>query len=107
MDRSFLSDASVVAASREWVCVRLLTYENAAEAEMLTSLFVGRSGQLENTTFALLAPDGKTKLSRAGRSPDFAFRGGPGESPAAEMASAMVEIAARYAKTATASLDAA
>jgi hypothetical protein len=103
MDRSFLSDESVVAASRKFVCMRLLTYESAEEATILKSFFIGRSGQLENTTFALVAPDGKTKLSRAGRSPDFAFQGGAGKTPAQEMAESMAEIASRYEKTSTAS----
>ncbi len=62
-------DATVVAASREWICVRLATYENKAEGAFLEGIFTGRSGNLENTTFALLAPDGKTPLSRAGRGP--------------------------------------
>ena len=84
MDRSFLSDASVVEASRAFVCVRMATYENEAEAEFLTSVFSGRSGKLENTVFTIMAPDGETKLTRAGRSPDMVFgperggRGGPG-----------------------------
>jgi len=75
MDRSFLSDASVVAASRNFVCIRLATYEDRAEAEFMKSLYVGRSGQLENTTFAVLSSDGKQKLTLAGRGPARAFRG--------------------------------
>ena len=47
MDRSYLSDPAVVAASRSFVCVRLLTYENAREAELLRGIFRGRSGELE------------------------------------------------------------
>ena len=62
-------DATVVAASRDWICVRLATYENKLEGDFLTSIFTGRSGLLENTTFALLGPDGSTRLSRAGRGP--------------------------------------
>jgi hypothetical protein len=106
MDRSFLSAAEVVAASRRFVCIRLLTYESAEEAKVLKSLFVGRSGQLENTTFALLASDGATKLARAGRSPDFAFRGGEDRTGAQEMAAAMSEIAFRHERTETGTLDA-
>ncbi|MHC4938502.1 MAG: hypothetical protein ACYTHK_06000 [Planctomycetota bacterium] len=63
----------MIRASREFVCVRLATYEDKAEGEFLMSIFRGRSGELENTVFCLLAPDGKTRLSRAGRSPDMAF----------------------------------
>jgi hypothetical protein len=88
MDRRFLSDPAVVAASRRFVCIRLKTYESAEEARVLTSIFVGGSGQLENTTFALLAPDGRTLLARPGRSPDFAFE------DAADMASFMEDAAA-------------
>jgi hypothetical protein len=91
MDGRFLSDPAVVSASRAFVCVRLKTYEDAEEAEVLTSIWVsGRSGVLENTTFALLAPDGRTLLCRPGRSPDFAFR------DAAEMSTFMARLAASH-----------
>lgn len=90
MDRSFLSDPDVVAASREFVCVRLATYEDAEEAELLSSLFVGRSGELENTVFTILSPDGRRKLVRAGRSPHQIF------GRAGNMAAEMREISARY-----------
>jgi hypothetical protein len=92
MDKRFLSSQDVVKASRDFVCVRMLTYESAEEAKLLTSLFTGRSGELENTTFAILAPDGKTALVRAGRSPDMTFK------DASEMASSMAKIALKYAE---------
>ncbi len=97
MDGSFLSQTEVIAASRKFVCIRLATYESAEEAVVLKSFFIGRSGELENTTFAIVAPDGKTKLTRAGRSPDHVFPGRGTLTPAAEMAQTMDEIAARYA----------
>jgi hypothetical protein len=90
MDRSFLSADSVVAASREFVCIRLATYEDEREAQFLKTVFLGRSGQLENTVFCLLSPDGKRMLSRPGRGPSFAFR------DAAEMAAGMIQSAAEY-----------
>lgn len=96
MDGSFLSQTDVIAASRKFVCIRLATYESAEEALILKSFFIGRSGELENTTFAIVAPDGKTKLTRAGRSPDHIFQGRGALTPAAEMAQTMDEIAARY-----------
>lgn len=68
MDRSFLSLTSVVQASRRFVCIRTLTYENAEEREFQRALFVGRSGDVENTTFCILSPDGKQPISWAGRS---------------------------------------
>src|SRR5262245_32562507 len=75
MDRDYLSSPRVVAASKGWVCARLLTYESADEAKLLTSFFVGRSGTLENTTFVLVSPDGKSPLTRGGRSPDMVVPG--------------------------------
>ena len=58
---------------------------------------------MQNTVFCILAPDGKTKLIRAGRSPAWAFGGkrGPGihEQPddvINDMAKAMSAIAKRY-----------
>lgn len=89
MDRSYLSDQRVVEASRSFVCVRLVTYEDAAEAEMLQHLFRGRDG-LENTVFTILDPTGTKQLVRAGRSPSWVF------DDEADMATRMCEIAARY-----------
>src|SRR5690242_998666 len=68
MDRSFLSRPEVIAAARAFVCVRLATYEDRTEAELLRSLAPTCSGELENTVFAVLAPDGRTPLARASRS---------------------------------------
>ncbi|MHB2021087.1 MAG: hypothetical protein ACYCW6_29475 [Candidatus Xenobia bacterium] len=96
MDRSFLSQPEVIAASRKFVCIRLATYESAEEAAVMSRIFVGRGGRLENTVFALLTPDGQTPLSRTGRSPDFAFR------DTTEMVSAMQRIASQYTPRVTA-----
>jgi len=60
-----------VVLSRDWVCVRLASYENEQESEYLKKLYRGRTGELNNTTFALVAPDGKTLLASAGRGPEF------------------------------------
>ena len=40
MDKSFLSQSEVIAASRKFVCIRLATYENAEEAKFLKSISV-------------------------------------------------------------------
>lgn len=61
----------VVEASRAFVCVRPQTYEDAEEAKVLAYVFEGRSG-LENTSFALLDPEGK-KLTAGSRSPTMAY----------------------------------
>ncbi|MDH3592618.1 MAG: hypothetical protein OER88_12105 [Planctomycetota bacterium] len=90
MDRSFLSDSAVVAAARDFVCVRLATYESADEAKFMTSIFRGRTGQLENTVFTILAPDGKSTLLRPARSPKHTM------GSAARLAESMNGIAKRY-----------
>jgi hypothetical protein len=90
MDRSFLSDQGIVEKSRDFVCIRLATYESASEAKILNSLFQTRSGLLENTVFAVLAPDGTTKLAPAGRSPREAF------GTAEEGVRKMAEMSAKY-----------
>jgi hypothetical protein len=90
MDRSLLSQPEVIAASRQFVCARLTTYENEAEAKFMTSLWVGRSGEVENTMFTIFAPDGEECLLRITRSATNTFR-----SPT-QMAAAMEKIAAKY-----------
>lgn len=68
MDRSFLSQPEVISASRPFVCVRLATYEDPLEAKLLKGLASTRSGELENSVFCILSPDGKNKLVRGARS---------------------------------------
>jgi len=96
MDRSYLSDAGVIAAARYFVCIRLSTYESASENQVLRRLFVGGSGEVENTTFAILSPDGNTHLVRPGRGPNWAF-----QNPA-HMAGVMRDIARHYHSDTTA-----
>lgn len=87
MDGSYLSHDPVIDASRHFICVRLLTYESAEEAKFLKSLFVGRSGDLENSLFALLSSDGQKSLAAAHRSPRRGF------TAAADLADAMNRLA--------------
>ena len=89
MDGSFLSSAAVIEASKKFVCIRLATYESKEEAEVMKSYFVGASGELENTMFALIAPDGKL-IGRAGRSPGAVY------ADAAGLAEGMKQVAAKY-----------
>ena len=99
MDRSFLSVPAVVEASRDFVCVRLLTYESAEEGKFLESLLKTRSGLLENTVFTVLAPDGKTPLVPAGRTIRAAFPAPP-EQAANDLAAGLKRMAGQYpAKT--------
>lgn len=99
MDRSFLTEAEVVSESRNFVCIRLATYEDEQEAEFLKGVFLGRSGQMENTTFAILSPDGKQKLTSSGRSPLHAYRN------AAQMAMGMKVIASQHSGAKKAALS--
>lgn len=90
MDRSFLFQPEVIAASRQFVNIRLLSYENKAEAELLRQVTPTRSGDAENTVFALVSPDAKQYLSRSGRSAGDVFV------DAMEMAAAMNRLAKQY-----------
>ena len=90
MDRSFLSNAKVIEASRQFVCVRLTTYEDESEAKFSKQLVRTRSGEVENTSFALFEPDGKTKLSKSGRGMRGIY------SSADDMAKAMTDIAKKF-----------
>jgi len=81
MDRTVFSDPAVVTASRDFVCIRLATYEDPEEAEFLRSLYRSPTGEDVNTVFALLTPDGEA-ATRAGRSPSHAFRTEEGDTVA-------------------------
>ncbi len=56
----------------------------------MKSIYLDRTGVLKNTTWAILSPDGKEKLTRAGRGPFHHYRN------AAQMAAGMNEIARSY-----------
>ncbi|MBX9685483.1 MAG: hypothetical protein K2X27_02200 [Candidatus Obscuribacterales bacterium] len=88
MDGRFLSKPDVIAASRSFICVRMMTYESASEAEILKSLW-RRDAPLENTVFAILDSNGRAIL-RGGRSPSMLFR------DSSELARTMNEISAYY-----------
>jgi hypothetical protein len=77
MDGSFLSTRATVEASRPFVCIRLATYENQDEVNFMKRLYVSYTGEIANTMFAMLSPDGKTRLSEADRSPAQVFGGAP------------------------------
>jgi len=85
-----LFNEKIIAASRDFVCIRLATYEDEAEADFLRTIYVNRSGELDNTVFVLLSPDTKRDLSRAGRGPQFEFH-----SPS-RLATEMKEIASQF-----------
>lgn len=88
MDRSYLSNQEVVSASRDFVCVRLISFEDSQEAALMKRLFGGRN--MVNTVFTLMDPAGKRALTRVGRSPSTAFGG------AKAMAARMRQVAKQY-----------
>jgi hypothetical protein len=90
MDRGLLSDQSVIEASRDFVCIRTATYEDAIEAEFHRATLFGGSATLRNFGYALLSPDAKTKLRQSGRGPNFIYKN------AKEMAAELKRIAGKY-----------
>lgn len=94
MDGSILSKAKLLEASRDFVCARLVTYESDKEDEFLKKIGGSHQYEVANTTFVLLAPNGKTKLTRAGRAPRQTFRGD--DSGLSGLLSEMKRIAKKY-----------
>ena len=92
MDRSFLSDAGVIAQSRDFVCVRLATFEDKKETTFTHSLYSTRRTPQVNTVFTILAPDGKTPLLAPGRSPSHTL----GSDDPKTLVAAMKRFAAKY-----------
>jgi hypothetical protein len=91
MDRSFLSDEQIIKASRDFVCIRTATYEDKQEAVFLKSTFLGRNGgELRNFGYCVLSPDGKEKLRRSDRGPNFVY------GSSIEMAADLRKIAKQY-----------
>jgi len=89
MDRSYLSDQAVVSASRAFICVRLVTYEDADEMEFMKSTYLFRT-PTKNSLFAILDPTAREHLVAPGRSMKNTFK------DAAEMARRMKEISREY-----------
>lgn len=89
MDRSFLDHRPVVDAAKNFVCIRLISYEDATESRFIASL---TRGDVSNTSFAILTPDGRPALR--GRGPAR----GPGNFYATpnDMARGMDLIALQY-----------
>ncbi len=80
----------MVEFSRHFVCARLTVYEDEAETQFLDQLSKHRPGDLKNSTFAMLAPDGRTPLSTVGRSPRAAYR------EPEDLAAAMKRVVEKY-----------
>ena len=88
------SQDDFIAASRDFVCVRLESYESEEHQQLVRNFL---RGAFANTAFCILAPDGKTRLSGSGRSPSALLgrRGGPVGDKGAVIR-AMEEISSDY-----------
>ena len=62
----------MIKASRDFVCIRIDSYESEEAQKIVRSHLNGR---FENTAFCILSPDGKERLTRSGRGPGQVFRG--------------------------------
>jgi len=80
----------VIDASRKFVCIRTITYEDAEEARFLVDTFFQNRGELRNVGMCLLSPDARVKLSRDNTGPNHIYE------DAKDMASAMGAVARRY-----------
>jgi hypothetical protein len=99
MDRGPLSQAETIAASRDFICIRPLTYEDKAEADYLRKVW-SRRGALENTAFGIMDPKGSKYLAGPGRGPEFLM--GPPEDTNFSPAADMKKLAEPYLKAAKA-----
>jgi len=57
-------------ASRKFVCIRIETYENNESEKLVKKVL---HGELANTAFVILDPQGKQTLTKSGRSPRMAM----------------------------------
>lgn len=84
-----------IEASRNFVCVRLETYESKEHEALIRKLY---GGKYTNTVFCVLAPDGETKLTRAHRAPGIVLGNGrPGQGDSTEkVVQSMAKILEEY-----------
>jgi hypothetical protein len=88
IDNGWLLQDEVIEASKDFVCIRLTSYESESEAAFVSKL----EGNPVNTVFAILAPDGTPAIAVKGRGR------GPGElfADTADMVKEMGAVAAKY-----------
>jgi len=89
IDSTYLHRPEVIEASKAFVCIRLTAYEDESERVFMSKLV---RGQVSNTAFAILAPDGTPAIRNTGTGKGPAGLYGD----AAEMARGLQEIARRY-----------
>ena len=86
------STPDFIEASRSFVCVRIETYENEENEELIRSIL---NGVYANTAFCIFDPQGKRRLSRSGRSPGQVL-GGRDKFDNDDIIDEMFRIAKRY-----------
>ncbi|MEO0414148.1 MAG: hypothetical protein AAF226_04245 [Verrucomicrobiota bacterium] len=96
------SDKDFIAASREFVCVRLETYESKEHEKLIRSLY---DNKFTNTVFCVLSPEGE-RITNSHRGPTFSSKGSKGkgtkgkgskgESKGGSVIGEMKKITARY-----------
>lgn len=75
MSNRAFGDTDFIDASRQFVCVRPDSYEDAETQQKIRELL---GGTMQNTAFCLFAPDGNKQLSRSGRGLTSDVRGAQG-----------------------------
>lgn len=86
-----------IEASRDFVCIRLETYENQESEELVKQV----NGRLANTAFAIFNPQGTRMLTRGSRSPSMSLSGNRGKTDTTgnenpEIISKMKQISRQY-----------
>lgn len=90
------STQEFIDASRSFVCVRIETYENKENEQIVRSILNGRYA---NTAFCIFDPQGKRRLSRSGRSPNQVLGGRSGSGDNKAIINEMNRIASQYRST--------
>lgn len=89
IDSVYLHKPEVIDAAKDFVCIRLTAYEDESERVFVSKLV---KGQVSNTAFAILAPDGTPAVHNrgTGKGPSGLYK------DAVEMAKGMKAISANY-----------
>ncbi len=95
---SVLTKDPVIQASRSFVCIRPLTYENEWEAGYLKKV-LSRRGNLENTVFAIMDPKATSYLAQPSRMPYLTFPGS--QDDASIMGRGMKSMASKFTPSAS------
>lgn len=99
IDSTYLHKPEVIAAAEDFVCIRLTAYEDESERVFMSKLV---KGQVSNTAFAILAPDGTPAVNNGGtgKGPSGLFK------DSEELAKGMKAISAGYPPKQTAGIPA-